>query len=226
MLDDDIIGVLGSDTFYNVPVMGQLLYNIYIKKLVEKYHLLVNEDFLDFASSSKLLFLNGSNDVELPLDIFSEYEYLCMELLTSLEQRCNLKIYFSDYFDCLEENELEETKKEILNTFPTLTENIVNENFVGHLSDIDYTCGIIINDCDYELKKELFLSNHTQSEFDEYEEYFEYPFNAFWYGKRILINGEEFIFVTLGTCGSSSVGYNDLNMNFVQSKIEFQQALE
>lgn len=53
-------------------------------------------------------------------------------------------------------DELSKERKEILNSFPTLDEETVNENFVNNLSFIDYAWGVILNDCEYDLKRELF----------------------------------------------------------------------
>jgi len=226
MLDEDIIYKLGCSSINDLPPLGYLLFNLYRKKFIENYQLNTYEEALKKYSPLNLYYLDQENFSDTALENYAEVEYSNLEVLTSMADRCGMNIYMSDYYNYPKKDELSKERKEILNSFPTLDEETVNENFINNLSFIDYAWGVILNDCEYDLKRELFLSNHSQLELQCYEDYFEFPFNKFWLNERKIINGEEFVFIVLGTCGSGNADLNDLNLNYVQKKIEFQQELE
>lgn len=226
MLDEDITYELGCSTLYELPPLGYLLYNLYRKKFIEKFQLGVEAEVCKKYSPLNLYYLEEENFSDIVLEDYANGEYSNLEVLSSMADRCGINVYISDYYNYPEENDLSKERKEILEAFPALDEETVNENFINNLTVIDYAWGVILNDCDYDLKRELFLSSHSQSELQCYEEYFKYPFNRFYMIERKIINGEEFVFVILGTSGSSSSDFNDLNLNYIQKKIEFQQELE
>lgn len=225
MLDDDIINELGRNTIYNLSPLPYLLYITYRRKFLKKFFGVSENDFCDTNMKLNLTYLDEDCS-EIMMEDYAEMEFSNQDILYMLADRCNMKLFISESYNYPEDDTLMELRKKIQDIFPTLSETVINENFVGCLSDIDYAQGIILNDCDYELKRQIFLSKHSQSEVNCYEEYFEYPFNGFWDCKRLIIDGEEFIFVILGTCGSCMTGFCDLDLNFVQKKIEFQQELE
>lgn len=226
MLDEDVIYKLGCSSVYELPPLGYLLYNLYRKKFAEKFQLASEEGICKKYSPINLGYLDQENFFDIVMGYSADAEYSNLEVLTSMVDRCGMKVYISDCYNYPEESDLSKERKEILDTFPTLDKETVNENFINNLSVIDYAWGVILNDCDYDLKRELFLSNHSQSDLQCYEEYFKYPFYKFYMNERKIINGEEFVFVVLGTCGSSNSDFNDLNLNYIQKKIEFQQELE
>ena len=221
MLDEDIIYKLGCSSINDLPPLGYLLFNLYRKKFIENYQLNTYEEAFKKYSPLNLYYLDQENFSDTALENYAEVEYSNLEVLTSMADRCGMNIYMSDYYNYPKKDELSKERKEILNSFPTLDEETVNENFINNLSFIDYAWGVILNDCEYDLKRELFLSNHSQLELQCYD-----PFNKFWLSERKIINGEEFVFIVLGMCGSDNADLNDLNLNYVQKKIEFQQELE
>lgn len=226
MLDEDVIYKLGCLSVDELPPLGYLLYNLYRKKFAEKFQLASEEESCKKYSPINLVYLDQENFSDIVMEYSTDVEYSNLEVLISMVDRCGMNVYMSDYYNSPEENDLFEERKEILDAFPTLDKETVNENFINNLSVIDYAWGVILNDCDYDLKRELFLSNHSQSDLLCYEEYFKYPFIKFYSTERKIINGEEFVFIVLGDSESEHCDFNDLNLNYVQKKIEFQQELE
>ena len=156
MLDEDVIYKLGCLSVDELPPLGYLLYNLYRKKFAEKFQLASEEESCKKYSPINLVYLDQENFSDIVMEYSTDVEYSNLEVLISMVDRCGMNVYMSDYYNSPEENDLFEERKEILDAFPTLDKETVNENFINNLSVIDYAWGVILNDCDYDLKRELF----------------------------------------------------------------------
>lgn len=132
MLDEDIIYKLGCSSINDLPPLGYLLFNLYRKKFIENYQLNTYEEAFKKYPPLNLYYLDQENFSDTALENYAEVEYSNLEVLTSMADRCGMNIYMSDYYNYPKKDELSKERKEILNSFPTLDEETVNENFINN----------------------------------------------------------------------------------------------